>query len=340
MAVTLKDIAERVGKSVPTVSRALGGYEDISQETRREVVRVAREMGYEPHLGARSLQQQRTSTFSLILPVTRNLRFTDPFFSEFLSGLVQEAGRHDYSINLSTDQQADERTTYLRQIRGRRADGYVVVRLQRQDARITLLQEQNVPFVAFGRTDGPNDFPLVDVDDTAGMRRMVDHLVALGHRRLGCIAEPTRFTKGYLRLQGFRSGLMAHHLTVDEELIVETNFRERSGREGAERLLDHPQPPTAILACNDLLAVGAMQVAHERGIEIGRELSITGFDNIPLAANAHPPLTTVDLPAHHLGTQVAKMLHQLVTDTPPASRQVILTPTLIKRASSGPVAPP
>jgi LacI family transcriptional regulator len=305
VAVTLKDIAERVGKSVPTVSRALAGFEDISPKTRQEVQRVAQEMGYEPNITARNLQKQRTDSVALILPTARYLRFSD-------------------------------RETYTRHIRGRRVDGFIVVRTRRQDGRIEILQEHDVPFVAFGRVEGENAFHLVDYDDADGIRQVVDHLVQLGHTRLGFITEPTVFTKPYHRLQGFLEGLHAHGLPNDPDLIVEANFRQRSGHLSASQLLNLSDPPTAIVACNDLIALGAISAAQERGLVVGRDVCVTGYDDIMVAEYANPPLTTVHQPAQRLGMMVAQMLLKIIAGEPIEERQIILKPSLVVRQSSGP----
>ena len=335
MSVTLKDIAERVGKSVPTVSRALADFDDISPKTRREVQRVAREMGYEPNITARNLQKQRTDTIALILPVANKLRFSDPFFSEFLSGIVEQTTQHGFNLNISTDASGDVRETYLKYIRSHRVDGLIVIRTQRHDQRIELLREYNVPFVAFGRIEGNNDFHLVDDDDADGILQVVDHLAALGHTRLACISEPTNFTKTYNRVLGFRQGLEAHNLAYDPELIIESNFRQRSGQLATRQLLDGPDPPSAIVACNDLLALGAMGEAQGRGLVVGRDISITGFDDIVLAEYANPPLTTVHQSAQQLGTLVTKMLLKLINKEWIDEKQIILKPSLIVRQSSG-----
>ena len=265
MPVTLKDIAERVGKSIPTVSRALADFDDISPQTRREVQRVAEEMGYEPNITARNLQKQRTDSIALILPSANTLRFSDPFFSEFLSGVVEYLGERGYNLNISTADAGDEEDIYLKHIRSRQFDGFILVRTHREDNRINLLQKHGVPFVAFGRTEQGNDFHLVDEDGRSGVRQIVDHLIALGHTRLACIAEPTDLTKSFHRVQGFIDGLQAHNLPYTPDLIVESNFRQRSGRQSALQLLDRPTPPTAIVACNDLLALGAISAVQERG---------------------------------------------------------------------------
>ena len=335
MPVTLKDIAVRTGKSIPTVSRALAGFADISQQTRDEVRRVAHELGYEPNAAARSLQQRRTHSLALILPTTSNLRFSDPFFSELLSGAVEQAAQFGFNVTVTTDTGQDERETYLKHLRRRSADGYLLLRTQRQDARINLLREQDVPFVAFGRTEADNDFYCVDEDGAHGIRQAVDHLVALGHTRLACIAEPLNYTKSYHRVQGYLEGLEAHGLPLDATLLVETRFRQRSGKLAAQQLLDLPKPPTAIVACNDLLAFGAINEAQARGLVVGRDISITGFDDILWAEFGNPPLTTLCLPAHEVGQLVAEKLCRLVAGQE-VEKHTVLRPTLVVRQSSGP----
>ncbi|MCB9116752.1 MAG: LacI family DNA-binding transcriptional regulator [Caldilinea sp.] len=336
MPVTLKDIAERVGKSVPTVSRALGNFEDISPETRAEVQRVAREMGYEPSATALNLKTRRTNTISLILPSYAQLRFSDPFFSAFLTGVVEIAAARGVDLSVSGDLGADVEAAYLKQIRSRRTDGFIVMRTQRQDSRIDLLRKHDVPFVAFGRVEGDNNFCYVDEDGTAGIRAAVDHLAALGHRRLGYISEPTHLTKSYHRYAGFREGVEANNLPYDPALVIEANFRQDSGRQSALRLLSMEKPPTAIVCANDLLALGALNEAQSRGLVVGRDVSITGFDDILLAEYTHPSLTTLHQPAQEMGGMVADILLKLVNKEPVEEPQIIIRPTLVVRESSGP----
>jgi LacI family transcriptional regulator len=337
MTATLKDIAREVGVSVTTVSRALAGYDDVAANTRQEVERVAQAMGYEPNITARNLQRQRTDTIALILPSANELRFSDPFFSELLSGIVEEMTQHGFNLNVSTTTADNENETYLKAIRSSRVDGFIIVRTRREDGRINLLREHNVPFVAFGRVEQGNDFHLVDEDGYLGIRQIMDHLVLLGHTRMACIAEPTHLTKSYHRLQGFLDGLRAHNLPHDPNLIIETNFRQRSGRQGALQLFDIPNPPTAIVACNDLLALGAINAAQERGLTVGKDVSVTGFDDILLAEYANPPLTTVHQPAQQFGHMMVKMLTKVINQEPIKEKQIIIEPPLIIRQSTGPV---
>lgn len=337
MPITLKDIANHLGLSIPTVSRALAGYEDISPKTRERVQRAAHEMGYEPNIAALSLQKRRTNTISLILPGSAELQVSNPFFSTFLASVLERLAANNFDLNVSISAPENELDTYLRQIRSRRAAGFIIVRTQRHDRRIDLLKEHQAPFVAFGRVEGENDFHLIDEDSTDGIRQMVTYLVGIGHTRLACITEPLHNTKGYHRLQGFLEGLEEHNLHHDPELIIETNYRRRDGHMSALRLLNRPSPPTAIVACNDLLAVGAIAAAQELGLTVGRDVSITGFDDILLAEYTNPPLTTVHQPVEQLGMMVAQMLLQLIRQEPITDKQVIVKPSLIIRQSTGPL---
>jgi LacI family transcriptional regulator len=335
MTVTLKMIADRVGRSVTTVSRALAGYEDVSPATREQVRQVALEMGYEPNIIARQLQKQRTDTIALILP-TFGPRFSDPFFSEFLAGVGNEAARNGFDLLVSTRAPGEEEVaTYLRHIRSRRVDGFIIVRTRRRDPRIDLLQSHNFPFAAFGRVENGNKFPLIDENSALGIRQVVEHLVALGHTRLACIAAPAGLNMAHHRLQGFIETVSAHKLPIDHTLIIEGDLTQQSGRFIGGQLLDMPQPPTAIVACNDLMALGAMTAAQERGLVVGQHVSITGFDDLPPAEHAHPPLTTVHQPVYKIGVMVCQLLIKVIQGEDLPEPQVILQPSLVVRQSSG-----
>jgi LacI family transcriptional regulator len=337
MAITLKDIAEKTGKSVTTVSRALHDFDDVSPETKVFVRRVADELGYIPNITARQLQKQRTDTIGLILP-SENPRTSDPFFSELLSGIVGESTQNGVGLLVSIHPPTDNETElYLEYIRSRRVDGFIVIRTQRQDPRIDLLMKYSFPFVSFGRVNGNNTFPLIDEDGQLGIQEAVSHLVGLGHTRLAFIAEPTHFTKAYHRLQGFCQALEEHGLAINQNLIIEGGFRQRSGHLIGDQLLDMPNPPTAIVACNDLLALGAMRAIQERGLVVGKDTSVTGFDDIVLADYVNPPLTTCHQPARQIGKMIYQMLIKEINQETLDERQIILKPELIVRQSTGPV---
>jgi LacI family transcriptional regulator len=337
MSVTIKDIAKRVGLSVTTVSRALNDFDDVSAETKELIRQTAEEMGYVPNSLAQRFQKRKTDTIGLILP-TFGPRFSDPYFSELLAGIGNKAANQGYDLLVSTRAPGDEELLAYRQmVQGNRVDGLVVVRTRQHDDRIEYLRSVKFPFVAFGRVEGELDFPFVDEDGAYGMKLVADHLVNLGHKRIACIASPPELTFSQYRLDGLRSRLQELNTPLDSTLIRIGDLTQRSGYEQATELLDLPQPPTAIVAFNDLMAFGAMSATQDRGLAVGSDVSITGFDNIPMSAHSHPPLTTIDQPIYQIGSIVCEMLVKCVQGEVLEEKQVLLQPELNIRGSSGKV---
>jgi LacI family transcriptional regulator len=338
MPVRLKDIASALGLSVTTVSRALAGYSDVSQQTRKRVLATAEAMGYVPDATGQRLRMQRTNTLGFIVP-TVGPRNSDPFFSELVAGIGSEAARHSYDLLISTVGPGPmESEVYHRYIMGRRVDGLIVVRTRQNDARIALLQASGFPFVAYGRTADEAAFPWVDTDGETGVGEAVKHLVALGHRRIGYVRGPEELMFSALRWRGFRRAMEEYQLAVEPGLIVFGDLTQGGGRAMAGQLLDLQQPPTALILGNDLMALGAITAAQTRGLEVGRDVSIVGFDDIAQAEHAHPALTTLNQPIYQIATLVTTMLIQILEDKPLQPSQVLLTPTLMVRQSTGPAS--
>jgi LacI family transcriptional regulator len=336
MPATIKDIARKLGKSTTTVSRALNDFGDISVETKELVRRAAEELGYIPNTMAQRLQKRQTDTIGLVIP-TSGPRFSDPFFSEFIAGIGNTAARLGYDLLVSTRAPGDqELESYRHSIRSRRVDGFIIVRTRCEDPRIDYLRKVGFPFVSFGRTDGPLDYPFVDEDSEHGMRLVIKYLVDLGHKRIGVIAPPGNLEFSCYRLHGIHAQVEELGMSYDDLVIVEGDLTQRSGYEWANQLLDRPTPPTAIVACNDLMALGAMSAVQERGLVVGKDVSITGFDNIPMAEHSHPPLTTVNQPIYQIGSMVCEMLIKHIRGETKEREQVLLTPSLVVRQSCGP----
>ena len=335
MPVTLKDIAEKVGRSVTTVSRALHDYDDVSPETKELVRRVAAEMGFTPNIMAQRLQKRRTDTIGFILP-TFGPRFSDPFFSEFLAGVGNTAAKLGYDLLVSTCPPGEQELEFYREkVQSSRVDGFVIVRTRRDDTRIKYLSEINFPFVAFGRTENPAQHPYVDEDSELGMRLLANHLVDLGHQKIAFIAAPDHLMFTHYRLKGFREGLLERGILLDDSMIGIGDLTQRGGYAIAMELLDRPEPPTAIAACNDLMALGTISAAQEHGLIVGQDIAITGFDNIPLAEHCHPPLTTVHQPIYQIGEMVCEMLIKRIRREFVDEEQILLNPSLVIRQSCG-----
>ncbi len=335
MAVTIKDIAKKVGLSVTTVSRALSNHSDVNSKTKQLIQQIAMDMGYSPNLQAQRFQKRRTDTIGLVLP-TFAPRFSDPFFSELLAGIGNMAAHLGYDLLVATRAPGvNEMPAYRQMVQGHRVDGLVIVRTRLQDERIKYLSSVQFPFVAFGRTDSGLDFPFVDEDGAFGMELVAAHLVELGHFRIACIASPPELMFSNSRLDGLRSALTARGSSLDESLVRTGDMTQRSGYEQTMSLLDLPSPPTAIVACNDLMAFGAMSAAQDRAMTVGTDISITGFDNTPMASHSHPPLTSVDQPIYQIGGMVCEMLIKCVKGESLEESQVILKPGLNIRQSTG-----
>jgi LacI family transcriptional regulator len=335
MPVTIEDIARKVGKSITTVSRALHDYDDVSSETKELVRKTAQEMGYTPSTLAQRLQKKRTDTIGLIMP-TFGPRFSDPFFSEFIAGIGNKAANLGYDLLVSTRPPGEqEMQAYHENVESRRVDGFVIVRTRCHDPRIEYLNKAHLPFVAFGRTEDELDYPYVDEDSEYGMQLIAGHLAGLGHHQVAYIGAPQNLTFARYRLAGLRKGLEKHGSQIPAQRIFEGNLTQNGGYQVASTILDQDNHPTAIVAANDLMAIGAMSAAQDRGLSVGSDISITGFDDIPMAEHSHPSLTTVHQPVYQIGAMVCEMLIQIIQGKPLEQPRVILKPSLLIRQSTG-----
>ena len=335
MPVTLQDIADRLGVSVATVSRALAGYDDVAPATRQRVLQAAQEMGYRPNIIARMLQKQRTDTIGFIIP-THGPRFSDPYFSELLTGVGNKAAEQEFDLLVSTRAPgAEELKAYERMVMERRVDGLLVVRTRQQDQRIAYLIEQRFPFVAFGRSDLGADFPYLDVDGETGLRQLTQHLIDLGHRRIAYVSASLGLMFASHRLEGYKEALVANSIPFDEALIAVGELTERSGYAAGRDFLTQDERPTAIIACNDLMALGVISAAQGLGLTVGHDVAVAGFDDIPLAEHSHPPLTTMRQPIYEIGQRICEMVICLLQGETLEERHVILEPQLVVRKSCG-----
>ncbi|MEZ4518847.1 MAG: LacI family DNA-binding transcriptional regulator [Chloroflexota bacterium] len=337
MATTLRDIARELGISVTTVSRGLAGYSDVAEDTKARIQATADRLGYTPNLTARRLQKRRTDTLGFILP-TLTPRFSDPFFSEFLAGVGNEAASRGYDLLVSVQApgSTEERAAYERAAAGGWVDGLFVVRTRVNDERITRLCDGNFPFVAFGRTECDCEFPYVDEDSAAGVHQIITHLVDLGHSAIAFVAPPSYLMFGRYRIQGFYEAMAAHNLEVREKWIIEGDMTQRGGETAAQSLLALTERPTAIIFGNDLMAIGGMNGIKATGLQPGVDIAVGGFDNISLSSYVTPSLTTIEQPIYDIGQRLCTMLIDVINERELTERHVLLSPTLIVRDSSGP----
>lgn len=336
MALTLEEIARLAGVSRSTVSRVMNDQPGVRDQVRQQVQRVVRETGYQPHAAARSLVTRRTGVIGVVIPEAVTTLFTDPFFPFLLYGITEACNAHRYHLMLSLfNGPANQAELYRRVIYGGHLDGVVVASAHLDDPLLMQLLEDGFPFVLVSRH--PDDrVNYVDVDNVGGARMAVEHLVRLGHQRIGTITGPLTMAHAQDRLAGYRQALDAHHLPVDEALIVEGDYTELGGVMAARRLL--VAAPTALFVANDVMAIGALKTLREAGLRVPENVAVVGFDDMPIASAVEPALTTVRQPIERLGSMAVDLLLDILStirevETP--AQRIILPVQLVVRDSCG-----
>ncbi len=333
--ITLTDVAKAVGLSTTTVSRALAGYSDVSEATRARVQATAKAMGYVPNRQAQSLRRKRAGAVGMVLPPT-NAWGGDMLLSELLVrvGAILQAKELDFVV-ASADSPGSEQEIYRRLVSGRHVDGFLVPYPRIQDWRLEFLQQAGASFVTFGRSQQGPDAPFVAIDDKKAMMLIVKHLARLGHRHLGFIGAPEALCLQADRWMGFREGMTHCGLALEPEFIQVGDLSCAGGYYAAEALLALQNPPSAIVCINDATAFGAMRALQQRGLRAGKDIAITGFDDLTMASYAHPPLTTIHQPLEAIAIKLVNTLLQGFREHPGEQASSMLQPTLIIRQSCG-----
>jgi len=331
---TIHDVAEAAGVAIKTVSRVLNNEPNVRAETRARVLAVAEAFNYQPSLSARSLAGKRSYLIGLV--------YENPsanYLVDIQHGAMARCRQEKF--RLFVHQCNGQGTQLTRDVIGlidqTQVDGLIVSPPLSQSAQlIEALDIYNLPFVRIDPSDAPHHSPYVDMDDAGAACEMTEHLIALGHRRIGFIAgHPSHFASG-LRRQGYRTALEKHRIAYDEAYVRQGYFVFESGLEAARELLTMHNPPTAVFASNDDMAAGVLQAAHGLGIPVPQRLSVAGFDDTYISRIVWPRLTTVHQPSYDLAFSAADLLlRSLKEDGVP--KTVRLPYELIRRESTGPV---
>lgn len=334
MRVTIRDVSEAAAVSVATVSNVLNAPERVALETRERVLGVVRRLGYQPNRTAQALKRRRTCSIGYRIP--ESVAAYGFALDVFLHQMTERAGQAGLGIVLFTPTAGEtEARAYRGMIRGGAVDGFVLSETGHGDERVRYLLDAGLPFVTFGRTDVADQHSWVDTDGRAGVRAAVEHLVELGHRRIGLIAWPEGSLSGDDRAAGYFEGLGAFDLPADDQLIVRCENHVEAGRLAMNGLLGLPRPPSAVIAVQDLLALGASAAVAEARLSVGTDVAVVGFDDTPMAAFATPPLSSVRQPMEEIGRLVIELLLAQFDETTEAGAHCALVePRLIVRASS------
>jgi DNA-binding LacI/PurR family transcriptional regulator len=308
----------------------------VGAEARERILHAADELGWRPDARARALSRSRAQALGLVIRREPELLSTDPFFPQFVAGVESGLAKVEYALVLQVvDGEQSESDAYVRFAHESRVDGVFLTDLRTHDERPAELGALGLPCVLVGPPATETDeFHLIGLDDAAGIRRAVRHLYALGHRRIAHVAGSARYVHSEVRRTAWADELA--QLGLEPGPLVEADFTGASGARATHELLDLSRPPTAIIYANDLMAIAGMSAATDRGIRVPHDLSIVGFDDIPLAPYIVPPLTTVDQDVFEWGRVCARTLVAIVEGREPET--VELPPVqFIVRGSTGPV---
>lgn len=333
-----QDVARLAGVSRTTVSFVLNEVPGvkISEETRQRVLRAARDLNYYPAAAARTLASGKTQRIGLILGEGQARLGVDAFLPPFLQGVTASVHRRGYLLVLQLAEDVPSHEAYARLIREQQVDGVILSGPKDGDPILEELAEDRFPLILHGRLNR-TDFPIVDVDNQAGAYQAVQHLIGLGHERIGFISNaPLSYAGAQDRFAGYKQALGEHDLAQDPTLVHTASFLPGSGRAAMERLLCLDQPPSAVFAASDVVAIGAMSAIHDAGRRIPDDVAIVGFDDIFLAAHVHPRLTTVRVPAYGLGWTAAEVLTALIEGDEEVPSMILETELIVRESCGAP----
>jgi LacI family transcriptional regulator len=328
---TLEQIAELSGVSRSTVSRVVNDDPRVSEATREHVLDVIRTEGYRPNLAARGLASGTTNVIAAVMPGAVDSILADPFFVNLLHGMAVAADERDHFVMLSLGGSGFRHTVDEIARQGVVA-GIVFVAGQVDDPLLEPLVASQTPMVSVGRSEDDR-VSYIDVDNRGSAQQITSHLLRLGHRRVATIAGPSFAPAAVDRLDGYRAAIEAFGARGDETLICEGEFSEAGGRAAMRTLLEHR--PDAVFAASDRMAAGALNEIRAAGLRVPHDIALAGFDDMPLAAEMEPPLTTIRQRPEKLGEAALSLLLDRIAAPASPSQRVILPTELIVRASCG-----
>lgn len=330
---TIKDIARRANVSDATVSRVINNSPNVKPQTREKVQRVIEELNYYPNSLARGMKSKKTYSIGLLLA-----DITNPFYAETAKTIIERASRHGYSIILcTTNNEITEQQKYIDVLLQRKVDGFIFASVHWKDSSLSAVMRAGMPYVLYNRKTSINkDLNYVVLDNELGAYLAVEHLYKLGHRRIALIRGPHTFSTGKERYNGYLKALMDFGLPHDEKIIVQGKYSEKESYDSAMKLLNSKNPPTAIFASNDLMALRAYDAALSCGLSVPRDIALVGFDDIEMASHRAIGLTTVSQNRNMMAEIAFETLKNIIENGSfQQPVQVVLKPLLTVRDTCG-----
>lgn len=337
--MNLKQLSELLGLSQTTVSRALNGYPEVNEDTRERVLRAVKETGYRPNKAAQRLATGKAGSIGLVMPTAPGHQ-SDVHFGEFLTGLGEEAVRHDFHFVIMPADPDDEVAALRRLAISGNVDALFVAYMRGHDPRLAMLKSLSMPFVVHGRSFGSEpDYPYLDIDNEAAFYDAARLLLQLGHTRFALMNGPAHLDFAIRRRNGLIAALGERGLELAEDCMSHTVMTDEEGLIAMERFLQLPDRPTAILCSSTVLALGAIRAVNQAGLKLGEEISLIAHDDVlPLLKpeNFSVPLTTTRSSLRAAGVRIAQRLIGTVKQAGPFPEQELWKTELIVRASTGP----
>ncbi|RLM26668.1 DNA-binding transcriptional regulator CytR [Brenneria alni] len=328
---TMKDVADKAGVSTATVSRALMNPEKVSTTTRKKVEQAVIAVGYSPHSLARNLKRNESRTILTIVP-----DICDPYFSEIFRGIEETAAEHGYLVLIGDcAHQRQKEKTFVDLIITKQIDGMLLLG---SDLPFEAGKEEqrNLPPMVMANEFSPElALPTVHIDNLTASFEAVHYLHQLGHQRIACIAGPEHMYLSQYRLQGYIQALRRCGIIIDNQYIIRGDFSYQTGVNGLIALMKHPQPPSAIFCHNDIIALGVLSQAKKMRLDIPRDISVVGFDDIEHAQYCSPPLTTVAQPRYQIGREaMLLLLEQLHGHTVHSGSRLLASELVIRESTA------
>lgn len=333
MGTTISDIAKRANVSKATVSRVINNKsEGVGEETRQKILKIIKELNYQPSLIARGLVTKRINSIGLIIPDIAN-----PFFPQLARGAEDAALKRGYNLFLcNSDNNLEKEKLYIDAFIKKSVDGVILTSsLSKSNLQCRLLKDRNIPFILLDRyIEGMETESGVFLDNEAGAYQATSYLLTNGHERIAFISGPFSVTTAWQRFQGFQKAHLDRGVAIDYQLIHEGEYHLDNGIHFVEELFAKKMDFTAVFAGNDLIAIGALKALKKQGIKVPDGMEVIGFDNIGLASLIEPPLSTVAQPIYEMGVLGADLLIDLIEGKEVKQNRIFLKPELILRETT------
>jgi len=328
---TIKDVAELAQVSTATVSHVINNTRSVRSSTKEKVNKAVKELNYKPNAIAQSLRNKKSKTIGLILPDN-----TNPYFAEIAWSIEYASRNNGYSVILcNSDGNSKREDFFIQLLIEKQIDGLILVSAGESKQNLLKLQKINIPVVLVDRNSPEISIDSVQIDNRAYGCIATKHLIALGHEKIACITGPNNITPSYDRVIGYFNALQEHCISINKDYVIRGDFKPQGGYLACKALMALPIPPTAVFACNDLMAYGVMRAIAEADLVISHDISLIGFDDIYLSAYTNPPLTTIRQPRMEMGQEAFRLLINRMVNPDDLTRTTLLDSKLITRSSTG-----